>query len=350
MKKSICIVFIFTLLMGMIATGCGKVKNPSTENTQVHTENGIIETESQMYEDSEADVPEESETTEDTDVTESTKEPEMTDKAETTEKIENKEETQVQDTAPESEKPSQGGNQSQDAPSKNETSSQEESNGQQQVPWPNQPTNTFTYTEYLKMMYTVTDVNIYYEPNGDGKSWEIIPAGTAIPVFAKCNETGWYQYGYRNGVRYMSPDMLTETKPAKYSPGGEEGWVCQTEDGLDANGDMRYTGLYKVNGFEVHVKNNTLDFVDRQINYAKEGLYQIIHEDVYNNKYWAGSYVMLIESDNALGDWAYRQWMVKYMEKQGLVPADQTSGTYQISYPSSDEMFQSVMVFIRKTS
>lgn len=66
----------------------------------------------------------------------------------------------------------------------------------------------YTYTQLSVEMLVVDDVNVRNAPSTDGAKIGKLSAGEIVFVYAKCNETGWYQIDYDTGYGYVSSKYL----------------------------------------------------------------------------------------------------------------------------------------------
>ena len=170
----------------------------------------------------------------------------------------------------------------------------------------------YTFTQYIKMMYVIGDAGLYAWPDENSEPYRKLEIGTAVPIVSKCDQANFYRTPWGMTV---SGKNLSEVRPAEYASGAEVGW----ENFLEET-DSKYTywsGVYRVNGYEVHTNHMNQPYVERHIGYAKQGLYTLMYRDV-DSEYWSGCYEIMIEKDAGFNSSEYREWITMYMESQGL--------------------------------
>lgn len=170
----------------------------------------------------------------------------------------------------------------------------------------------YTYTQYIKLMYVTGTNGLYSWPDENSDPYTYLEIGTAVPVVSKCDQADFYQTPWGMTI---SGKNLSEERPVEYAPGGEEGW-----DSFKEESDAKYTywtGVYRVNGYEVHSDYMNKPYVERHINYAKQGLYTLMYRDV-NSEYWSGCYEIMIDKDDYFMSSQYLDWIEAYMKSKGL--------------------------------
>lgn len=75
------------------------------------------------------------------------------------------------------------------------------------------PSYGYTYTEFDKIMYTKSPVNVRDLPSTDGNRLGTLSTLQEVVVTGQCNETGWYRVEYAGQVAYVSNSYLQDTKP-----------------------------------------------------------------------------------------------------------------------------------------
>jgi hypothetical protein len=108
---------------------------------------------------------------------------------------------------------------------------------------------------------------------------------------------------------------LSGVRPTEYATGKEEVWKNFKEE-TDSK-DTYWTGVYHVNGYELHCEHMNKAFVERHMKYARQGLYTLMYRDV-NSKYWSGCYEIMVEENSEFYSSEYMDWIVTYMESKGL--------------------------------
>lgn len=170
----------------------------------------------------------------------------------------------------------------------------------------------YTFTQCIKLLYVTGTTGLYSVPHESTDAYAYLEIGTAVPVVSKCDQANFYRTPWGMTV---SGKNLSEERPVEYAPGGEEGWENFVEES-----DARYTywsGIYRVNGYEVHSNRMNKPFVERHIGYAKQGLYTLMYRDV-DSKYWSGCYEIMIEEGCYINSSQYMDWIEMYMESNGI--------------------------------
>ena len=170
----------------------------------------------------------------------------------------------------------------------------------------------FTFTQYIKIMYVTDTTGLYAWPDVNSNPYRELEIGTAVPVISKCDQANFYRTP--SGMT-VSGWNLSEVRPAEYATGKEEGWENFKEES-----DSKYTywtGVYRVNGYELHCEHMNKPFVERHMKYASQGLYTLMYRDV-DSKYWSGCYEIMVEENCEFYSSEYRDWIVAYMEAKGL--------------------------------
>lgn len=170
----------------------------------------------------------------------------------------------------------------------------------------------FTFTQYIKIMYVTDTTGLYAFPDVNSNPYRYLEIGTAVPVISKCDQANFYRTPW--GIT-VSGENLSEVRPTEYATGEEEGW-----DSFQEETDAKYTywtGVYHVNGYELHCEHMNKAFVERHMKYAKQGLYTLMYRDV-DSKHWSGCYEIMVEENCGFNSSEYMDWIVAYMESKGL--------------------------------
>ncbi len=65
----------------------------------------------------------------------------------------------------------------------------------------------YTFTQCYKIMYATADTQLFWYPDGSGGNYGTLRSGEAVPIYAKCDQTNYYQI-IRGG--YVCGDNLSE--------------------------------------------------------------------------------------------------------------------------------------------
>jgi hypothetical protein len=170
----------------------------------------------------------------------------------------------------------------------------------------------FTFTQCIKIMYVTDTAGLYAWPDVNSNPYRELEIGTAIPVISKCDQANFYRTP--SGMT-VSGWNLSEVRPTEYDAGEEKGWENFKEET-----DSKYTywtGVYRMNGYELHCEHMNKPYVERHLEYARQGLYTLMYRDV-DSKHWSGCYEIMIEENGEFYTSEYRDWIVAYMESKGL--------------------------------
>lgn len=72
----------------------------------------------------------------------------------------------------------------------------------------------YTYSELSQTMYAKSAVNVRDLPSTDGKKIGSLKASQEITVTGKCDQTGWYRFGWNGTTGYVSDKYIVSEKPA----------------------------------------------------------------------------------------------------------------------------------------
>ena len=170
----------------------------------------------------------------------------------------------------------------------------------------------FTFTQCIKMMYVTDTTGLYGFPDVNSDPYRYLEKGTAVPVIAKCDQANFYRTPC--GIT-VSGENLSEVRPGEYATGKEESWENFKEET-----DSRYTywtGIYRVNGYELHCERLNKPYVERLMKYARQGLYTLMYRDV-DSEHWSGCYEIMVEENGEFLSSEYMDWIVAYMEAKGI--------------------------------
>lgn len=203
----------------------------------------------------------------------------------------------------------------------------------------------YTFTQYIKLMYVVNGDGWYSWPDQKWVPDRDLEIGTAVPVVSKCDQADFYRTPWGMTI---SGKNLSEVRPIEYAPSGEGVWENFVEET-----DSKYTywtGVYRVNGYEVHTNHMNKPYVERHIEYAKQGLYTLMYR-VVDSKYWSGCYEIMIEKDSYFNSSEYRDWLKMYLESQGLkvsVESEEPLLVYRSPKEENSEQLIAVSVSVEK--
>ena len=196
----------------------------------------------------------------------------------------------------------------------------------------------FTFTQYIKLMYVTAETGLYAWPDENSDPYRQLEIGTAIPVISKCDQANFYRTPW--GIT-VSGENLSEVRPVEYASGEDMGWENFKEES-----DSKYTywtGIYRLTGYELHCEYMNKPFVERHLNYARQGLYTLMYRDV-NSSSWSGAYEIMIEENSAFNASEFREWIVAYMESKGLKVSVQSEEPLLVYRTPKDENSQKLRV------
>ena len=196
----------------------------------------------------------------------------------------------------------------------------------------------FTFTQCIKLLYVTGETGLYAWPDVNSEPYRKLEIGTAIPVISKCDQANFYRTPW--GIT-VSGENLSEVRPAEYDSGEDKGWENFKEES-----DSYYTywtGVYRLGGYELHCEYMNKPFVERHLNYARQGLYTLMYRDV-NSTTWSGAYEIMIEENSEFNASEFREWIVAYMESKGLKVSVQSEEPLLVYRAPKDENSQKLRV------
>ena len=173
----------------------------------------------------------------------------------------------------------------------------------------------YTFTQCFKIMFAVDTTGVYALPDKNSNPYRYLEMGTAVPVVSKCDQADFYRTPWGTTVAGWT---LSEERPAEYATGEEGVWENFKEES-----DSRYTywsGIYRVNGYELHCEHMNKPYVERHMECARQGLYTLMYREL-DAQYWSGSYEMMIEQKGDFYVREYVEWIIMYVESKGLTVA-----------------------------
>lgn len=196
----------------------------------------------------------------------------------------------------------------------------------------------YTFTQCIKLMYVTGPNGLYSWPDENSEPYTVLEIGTAVPIVSKCDQADFYRTPWGMTI---SGKNLSEERPAEYAPGGQEGW-----DSFKEESDSKYTywtGVYRVNGYEVHSEYMNKPFVERHISYAKQGLYTLMYRDA-NSDTWSGCYEIMIDKNDNYMSGQYLDWIEAYVESKGLKASVMSEEPLLVYRSPKDENSQKLYV------
>lgn len=196
----------------------------------------------------------------------------------------------------------------------------------------------FTFTQYIKIMYVTDTTGLYAFPDVNSSPYRYLEIGTAVPVISKCDQANFYRTPW--GIT-VSGENLSEVRPTEYAAGEEKGWENFKEES-----DSKYTywtGVYRMKGYELNCEHMNKPYVERHMEYARQGLYTLMYRDV-DSTYWSGAYEIMIEENCEFNSSEYMDWIVAYMEYKGLKVSTKSEEPLLVYRSPKDENSQKLRV------
>ncbi len=173
----------------------------------------------------------------------------------------------------------------------------------------------YTFTQCFKIMFATDRTGLYASPDKNSEPYRYLEMGTVVPVVSKCDQADFYRTPWGTTVAGWT---LTEERPAEYATGEEGVWENFKEES-----DSKYTywsGIYRVNGYELHCEHMNKPYVERHMECARQGLYKLMYREL-DTEYWSGNYEIMIEKGGFFYASEYVDWLIMYAESQGLTVA-----------------------------